>query len=74
MIEPTESESLAEIDLFIAAMIAIRKEIDDVQQGRVDAEDNPLKQAPHTAAAISGTGSAVTQKAGGLSKRRHRPS
>jgi glycine dehydrogenase len=49
MIEPTESESLAELDRFCEAMLAIRQEIDDVESGRMDADDNPLKNAPHNA-------------------------
>jgi glycine dehydrogenase len=49
MIEPTESESLAEIDQFCDAMIAIRAEIDAVASGGYDVSDNPLKNAPHTA-------------------------
>ena len=49
MIEPTESESLKEIDRFCEAMIKIRKEIDDIQNGNSDKEDNPLKNSPHTA-------------------------
>jgi glycine dehydrogenase len=49
MIEPTESESLAELDRFCAAMIAIRAEIERVASGEYDAHDNPLKNAPHTA-------------------------
>jgi glycine dehydrogenase len=49
MIEPTESESLAEIDEFCDALIAIRAEIDRVAAGEWDAADNPLKNAPHTA-------------------------
>jgi len=52
MIEPTESEPKAELDRFIAAMIAIREEIRAVEAGRMDREDNPLKHAPHTAAAV----------------------
>ncbi|MDT8428673.1 MAG: aminomethyl-transferring glycine dehydrogenase [Pseudomonadales bacterium] len=52
MIEPTESESLPELDRFIEAMIAIRQEIARVESGALDAEDNPLKQAPHTLADI----------------------
>ncbi|AKS41890.1 aminomethyl-transferring glycine dehydrogenase [Wenzhouxiangella marina] len=48
MIEPTESESLAELDRFIDALIQIRREIDKVGSGEWDAEDNPLKNAPHT--------------------------
>ncbi len=49
MIEPTESESLTELDRFCAAMIEIRAEISRVASGDYDAEDNPLKNAPHTA-------------------------
>ncbi|MCW8196177.1 aminomethyl-transferring glycine dehydrogenase [Proteobacteria bacterium 005FR1] len=48
MIEPTESESKAEMDKFIEAMITIRKEIDAVAEGRYPADDNPLVNAPHT--------------------------
>ncbi|HMN27561.1 MAG TPA: glycine dehydrogenase (aminomethyl-transferring), partial [Caldilineaceae bacterium] len=49
MIEPTESESKAELDRFCAAMIAIRDEVRAVEEGRWDAENNPLKRAPHPA-------------------------
>ncbi len=49
MVEPTESESLAEVDAFCDAMIAIRAEIDKVGSGQWPAEDNPLRNAPHTA-------------------------
>ncbi|GAA1729810.1 aminomethyl-transferring glycine dehydrogenase [Aeromicrobium alkaliterrae] len=49
MIEPTESEDLAELDRFCDAMLAIRAEIDQVANGDVDAQDNPLVNAPHTA-------------------------
>jgi glycine dehydrogenase len=52
MVEPTESESKAELDRFIDAMIAIRAEIRAVEEGRLDREDNPLRQAPHTAAMV----------------------
>ena len=52
MIEPTESESKAELDRFIDAMIAIRGEIRAVEEGRFEREDNPLKHAPHTAAMV----------------------
>ena len=48
MIEPTESEAMREIDKFCEAMIAIRKEISDIEMGKSDAENNPLKNAPHT--------------------------
>ncbi len=54
MIEPTESESKAEIDRFADAMIAIKGEIDAVIRGELDAENNPLKNAPHTAEVIAG--------------------
>jgi len=54
MIEPTESENLAEIDRFCDAMIAIRTEIADVASGRWPADDNPLRGAPHTAACLLG--------------------
>jgi glycine dehydrogenase len=53
MVEPTESEDLAELDRFCAAMIAIRAEIDQVADGVWPAGDNPLSNAPHTAAAVS---------------------
>ncbi len=49
MVEPTESESLAEIDAFCDAMIAIRGEIDNVAAGLWSVDDNPLRGAPHTA-------------------------
>jgi glycine dehydrogenase len=52
MIEPTESESKAELDRFIDAMIAIREEIEAIAEGRMDRADNPLKNAPHTAATL----------------------
>jgi glycine dehydrogenase len=52
MVEPTESEDLAEIDRFIAAMIAIKAEADAVAAGRWPADDNPLVHAPHTAQAV----------------------
>jgi len=48
MIEPTESETRAELDRFCDAMLAIREEIRDIEEGRIDAENNPLKNAPHT--------------------------
>ncbi|RDH76468.1 glycine dehydrogenase (aminomethyl-transferring) [Mycolicibacterium moriokaense] len=52
MVEPTESESLAEVDAFCEAMIAIRAEIDQVGSGAWPAEDNPLRGAPHTAESL----------------------
>ncbi|CCH33717.1 aminomethyl-transferring glycine dehydrogenase [Actinosynnema sp. NPDC047251] len=54
MVEPTESEDLAEIDRFIDAMIAIKAEIDRVGSGEWPADDNPLRNAPHTAASVTG--------------------
>jgi glycine dehydrogenase len=54
MVEPTESEDLAELDRFIEAMIAIRGEIDRVAAGEWDAADSPLRHAPHTSAAVLG--------------------
>ena len=52
MIEPTESEPLAELDRFILAMKTIRAEIAQVENGELPSDDNPLKHAPHTAAAV----------------------
>lgn len=54
MVEPTESESKAELDRFIEAMLSIRAEIAEVQNGNWPAEDNPLKGAPHTLADVVG--------------------
>jgi len=54
MVEPTESEPKHELDRFCDAMIAIRHEIADVAEGVSDKTDNPLKNAPHTAAVITG--------------------
>ena len=54
MIEPTESESKAELDRFVDAMLTIRAEIRKVEQGEWTAEDNPLHNAPHTLADITG--------------------
>ena len=48
MIEPTESESLEELDRFCDALLAIRAEIAEIEEGRVDAQDNLLRNAPHT--------------------------
>jgi glycine dehydrogenase len=52
MVEPTESESRFELDRFCDAMIAIREEIRQVEQGKWPQEDNPLHNAPHTAASL----------------------
>jgi glycine dehydrogenase len=49
MIEPTESESKSELDRFCEALLAIRQEIKDIEEGKADPEDNLLKNAPHTA-------------------------
>ncbi|MDB5778349.1 MAG: glycine dehydrogenase, partial [Polaromonas sp.] len=54
MVEPTESESLAELDRFIHAMIAIREEIRHIENGHWPRDSNPLKHAPHTAASLLG--------------------
>jgi glycine dehydrogenase len=53
MVEPTESEDLQELDRFCEAMIAIRREIDDVASGRWAIEDSPLRGAPHTAVSLA---------------------
>ena len=53
MIEPTESESKAELDRFCEAMISIRKEIAEIEDGQADRSDNVLKNAPHTAAQVT---------------------
>jgi glycine dehydrogenase len=52
MIEPTESEPRAELDRFCDALISIRAEIQQIELGLLDREDNPLKHAPHTAAVV----------------------
>jgi glycine dehydrogenase len=52
MVEPTESEDLAELDRFCDAMISIRREIEKVAAGELDAQDNPLRNAPHTASML----------------------
>ena len=53
MIEPTESETKAELDRFCDAMIAIREEIKKIETGDYDRTSNPLKNAPHTATTIA---------------------
>ncbi len=55
MVEPTESETRAELDRFIGAMVAIRDEIRRVERGEWPQDDNPLKHAPHTAASLLAT-------------------
>ena len=52
MVEPTESETKAELDRFITAMLSIREEIAAIEKGEMDAENNPLKHAPHTVNAL----------------------
>ncbi|GAA2030840.1 aminomethyl-transferring glycine dehydrogenase [Pseudokineococcus marinus] len=54
MVEPTESEDLAELDRFCDAMVAIRAEVAEVEEGRWSVEDSPLRGAPHTAAMLVG--------------------
>ena len=56
MVEPTESEPLAELDRFVEAMIAIREEIRRVENGTWPQDDNPLKHAPHTADDVVASG------------------
>jgi glycine dehydrogenase len=53
MVEPTESESLAELDRFVDAMVAIRAEIAKIESGEWPQDNNPLKNAPHTAAHVT---------------------
>ena len=53
MVEPTESESLSELDRFADALIAIREEVRAIESGAMDASNNPLKRAPHTMAAVT---------------------
>ena len=53
MIEPTESESKVELDRFCEALLLIRQEIQDIIDGRLPRDNNPLKHAPHTAEAVS---------------------
>lgn len=52
MLEPTESETKAELDRYCDAMIAIRHEIADIESGKVDKHNNMLKHAPHTAEVV----------------------
>tara|TARA_B110000459_G_scaffold177304_1_gene201806 strand:- start:530 stop:1096 length:567 start_codon:yes stop_codon:yes gene_type:complete len=53
MVEPTESESIEELDRFISAMKSIRKEINDIAEGNLDYDNNPVKNSPHTLDIIS---------------------
>jgi glycine dehydrogenase len=75
MVEPTESETLDELDRFVDAMIAIREEIRRVERGEWPQDDNPLKNAPHTAASLlkGEWKHAYTREAGAavLDERRH---
>jgi glycine dehydrogenase len=54
MIEPTESESKVELDRFCDALISIRAEIEDIKNGTLDKDNNPLKNAPHTVHVVTG--------------------
>ena len=54
MVEPTESEPKTEIDRFIDAMLSIRQEAQDIEDGKIDAKNNSLKNAPHTVADLVG--------------------
>ncbi|OED40510.1 glycine dehydrogenase (aminomethyl-transferring) [Chromatiales bacterium (ex Bugula neritina AB1)] len=54
MVEPTESEPKAELDRFVDAMLSIYKEARDIEDGKIDADNNPLKNAPHTVADLVG--------------------
>jgi glycine dehydrogenase len=56
MIEPTESEAKGELDRFCDAMISIRQEIREIEEGKLPRDDNPLKHAPHTAEAVTADG------------------
>jgi glycine dehydrogenase len=53
MVEPTESESLQELDRFVEAMIQIKKELEEIREGKADKEDNVVKNAPHTVVEIT---------------------
>ena len=55
MVEPTESEPQAELDRFIASMLDIRAEARDIEEGRIDKDNNPLKRAPHTVRDLVGS-------------------
>ena len=56
MVEPTESESKAELDRYCEALILIRHEIMDIEEGRLPRDNNPLKHAPHTIDVITQSG------------------
>ena len=53
MVEPTESEPLAELDRFVDAMLSIRQEIKDIEAGKHSAEQSPLRNAPHTSLCVT---------------------
>jgi glycine dehydrogenase len=55
MVEPTESESKPELDRFCEAMILIREEIAEIEKGKIDRKNNPLKNAPHTVEQVTKT-------------------
>ena len=55
MVEPTESETRSELDRFCDALVSIRAEIQQIEMGVMDTEDNPLRNAPHTAASVTAT-------------------
>ena len=76
MIEPTESESKAELDRFCEAMISIHAEIEAVASGKADRQNNVLKNAPHTAQQVDlgQVGPALLARTGRLSRRRGRAS
>jgi glycine dehydrogenase len=59
MVEPTESEDKGELDRFIAAMVSIRNEIRAIEEGRMPADNNPLKNAPTPRPTSSATGTAL---------------
>jgi glycine dehydrogenase len=70
MVEPTESESLAELDRFCDAMIAIREEIREIEIGNVDKQNNALKNAPHTIVDLVDAGSSIQSRTGGIPRPR----
>ena len=71
MIEPTESESLAELDRFCEAIIAIRGEIRAIERGTYDRQDNPLKRAPYRRPVARRLDPPLPQGPGLLPHRRH---
>jgi glycine dehydrogenase len=73
MVEPTESESLAELDRFCEAMISIREEIDAIEQGRTRHDESPLHHAPHTTRAVTGEWDRSYSRATGAFPTGHTP-